>query len=69
MWSEGAASSAQVRNGEVRLLKAISIFIGASLLAACSDMSAAPAGSGAATPIVTGSVTYLQRMAFMSCED
>ena len=52
-----------------RLLKAISIFIGASSLAACSGMIAAPTGRAAATPIVTGTVTYLQRMAFMSCED
>jgi hypothetical protein len=52
-----------------RLLKAISIFIGASLLAAFSGTSAAPAGRGTATPIVTGTVTYLQRTAFMSCED
>jgi hypothetical protein len=53
----------------VRLLKAISIFIGASLLAAFSGTSAAPAGRGSTTPIVTGTVTYLQPTAFMSCED
>jgi putative lipoprotein len=34
-----------------------------ALLAACSTTSAAPDGTGAATPRVTGSVTYRERIA------
>ena len=45
------------------MLRSGSILLAAFALAACSGMSAAPGGGGAATARVTGTVTYLQRIA------
>ncbi len=45
------------------MLKRGSILLAAFTLAACSGMSAAPAGGGAGAARVTGTVTYLQRIA------
>ena len=43
--------------------KAASIFLGVLLTAGCSGPGTAPAGDGAASARVTGTVTYLQRIA------
>jgi putative lipoprotein len=45
------------------MLKRGSILLAAFTLAACSGMSAAPVGGGAGAARVTGTVTYLQRIA------
>ena len=45
------------------MFKLVSIFIGASLLSACSGMNTATGGGSAAALRVTGTVTYLQRVA------
>ena len=45
------------------MFKLISIFIGASFLSACAGMGAANGGGHASTSRVTGTVTYLARVA------
>jgi putative lipoprotein len=45
------------------MLKAGSMIVAASVLAGCSGVSGAPGGGPAATARVTGTVTYLQRIA------
>lgn len=45
------------------MFKLISFFIGASFLSACAGMGAANGGGHASTPRVTGTVTYLARVA------
>lgn len=45
------------------MLKPAYIFMGAVLLSACAGAGSAPDGGGAATARVTGTVTYLQRVA------
>jgi len=45
------------------MLRSGSVLIAVMLLAGCSGMGAAPAGGGAAKGRVTGTVTYLQRIA------
>ena len=45
------------------MLKSVSTVFAVFLLAGCTGMSAAPAGGGAAGARVTGTVTYLQRIA------
>ncbi|MGW8186713.1 MAG: YbaY family lipoprotein [Desulfobacterales bacterium] len=45
------------------MFKLVSIFIGASLLSACFGISTANGGKDAASPRVTGTVTYLERVA------
>jgi putative lipoprotein len=45
------------------MLKLVSIFIEASLLSACFGISTANGGGDAGAPHVTGTVTYLERVA------